>query len=70
LHQNCWRSGCSFEIGTDTMLGWSDAGQNVLRLSLTENCSSYTNSAYICNKTSKNDNKKFLTSSLVKHFPA
>ena len=29
------------------MLGQSDAGQNVLRLSLTENCSSYTNSAYI-----------------------
>jgi len=52
------------------MLGRSDAGQNVLRLSLTENCSSYTNSAYICNKTSKNDDKKILTSSLVKHFPA
>jgi len=30
----------------------------VLRLSLTENCSSYTNSAYVCNKTSENDDKK------------
>jgi hypothetical protein len=55
LDQNCWRSEYFFEKGNDTMLGQSDAGQNVLRLSLTENCSSYTNSAYICNMSSKND---------------
>ena len=30
----------------------------MLRLSLTENCSSYKNSAYICNKSPENDKKK------------